>query len=179
MTRSCVSTVFYAMALASGLSACASSNPSLSTANSVECAPFARALTGVDLRGDGADWWQAAEGRYQRVQWPDVGAIMVFRRTERLPNGHVSVVSRVVSRREILVTHANWMHGVVAQDQPVADISPENDWSLVRVWWAPINQLGATAYPVLGFILPASPLAHDAISARTAQAARVALGALH
>jgi hypothetical protein len=103
---------------------------------------------------------------------------MVFRRTERLPNGHVSVVSRVISRREILVTHANWMHGVVAQDQPVADISPENDWSLVRVWWAPISELGATSYPVLGFILPPRPLGHDAISARTAQAARVALGSL-
>jgi surface antigen len=103
---------------------------------------------------------------------------MVFRRSERLPKGHVSVVSRVVSPRTILVTHANWMHGVVAQDQPVADISPENDWSLVRVWWAPISQLGATTYPVLGFIFPDRPLGHDAISARTAQAARLASEAL-
>jgi surface antigen len=141
----------------------------------IECVPFARALTGVALHGDGPDWWQAAEGRYRRAQAPEVGAIMVFRRTPRLPRGHVSVVSRVVSPREIFVTHANWVHDLVTQDQPVADVSAANDWSVVRVWWEPNGQLGATNYPILGFILPSRRLDHAAIAAGTARAARVAL----
>jgi len=137
--------------------------------------PFARALTGVALRGNSPEWWTAAEGRYRRTQAPDVGAIMVFRSTARLPQGHVSVVSEVLSAREILVTHANWVHGLVTQDQPVADISASNDWSLVRVWWPPIGQLGATNYPIFGFILPDRPLNHAAIAAATTRAARVAM----
>jgi surface antigen len=160
------------------LSACASQAPiqaSFAPAGPIECVPFARALTGVNLQGDGPEWWQAAEGRYQRSSLPDVGAIMVFRRSSRLPHGHVSVVSRVVSRREIWVTHANWVHGVVTQDQPVNDVSSANDWTKVRVWWAPSGRLGATLYAVLGFILPERRLGHDAIAARTAAAASTAL----
>jgi hypothetical protein len=58
----------------------------------VECAPFARALTGVSLSGAAADWWQQAEGRFPRTQQPEVGSILVCRRSGRLPDGHVAVV---------------------------------------------------------------------------------------
>src|SRR5271167_4253957 len=63
----------------------------------VECVPFARALTGVQLRGAAEDWWQEAAGRYQRASSPAVGSILVLGRSGRLPDGHVAVVTRVLS----------------------------------------------------------------------------------
>jgi hypothetical protein len=140
----------------------------------VECAPFARALTGVQLSGDAADWWTKARGRYTRSNQPDVGSVMVFGRQERLPYGHVSVVSRVVSRREIAVTQANWVHHVVTQDQPVIDVSPGGDWSAVRVWWPPSGQMGGHEYHVSGFIRPEHPAGHDRLAAATPAAIRAA-----
>jgi surface antigen len=81
----------------------------------LECAPFARALSGVDLRGPAADWWQNAAGRYARSSRPAVGAVLAFRRTSRLRDGHAAVVSRVMSERTILVTQANWVPHRVTQ----------------------------------------------------------------
>jgi hypothetical protein len=127
----------------------------------LECAPFARAVAEVRLTGEAGDWWQEAAGRYPRVSRPEVGALLTFRRTSRLPEGHVAVVSRLVSAREILVTHANWTPRRVAADVPVVDVSPGNDWTLVRVWWPPLGQLGTALYPTWGFILPARPPSHD------------------
>jgi hypothetical protein len=140
----------------------------------VECAPFARALTGVSLTGAAADWWPEAEGRYARTRTPDVGNVLVFRRSGRLPYGHVAVVSRVLSRREILVTSANWVHHRITADQPVVDVSDNGDWSLVRVWWAPTAQMGITDYAVFGFIRPDHPVGHDRLIAATPGAVRVA-----
>ncbi len=99
-----------------------------------ECAPFARALSGVRLAGEAADWWWEADGRYVRQDTPEEGSVLVLRRSDRLPSGHVAVVSQVLSARQILVTQANWVHHRVTEDQPVIDVSPGNDWSLVRVW---------------------------------------------
>ena len=77
-------------------------------------------------------------------------------RTSRLPQGHVAVVSRLDSAREIRVDHANWASGAAkgreARDQPVLDVSPGNDWSLVRVWYPRVGDYGATSYPSYGFI---------------------------
>ena len=140
----------------------------------VECAPFARALTGVALRGDGADWWQEAAGRYRRTDAPREGALLVFRRSARLPDGHVAVVSRVVSDRKVLLTQANWVHHRISEDLPAVDVSPDNDWSLVRVWWPPTGTLGIHAYPAFGFILPSRPAGHDALLAATPGAVRLA-----
>jgi hypothetical protein len=80
------------------------------------------------------------------------GAVLVFRRSGRLPDGHVSVVARLVSDREIRVTQANWVHHKITRDEPVVDVSTDNDWSRVRVWWEPSNILGSTVYPTYGFI---------------------------
>jgi hypothetical protein len=140
----------------------------------IECAPFARALTGVTLRGDAADWWEKAAGRYQRARSPALGAIMVLRRSDRLPHGHVAVVSRVISGRQVLVTQANWVHHRISADQPVIDVSPGNDWSMVRVWWPPSDQMGVTDYAVRGFILPDRPASHDQLIAATPHAVRLA-----
>jgi hypothetical protein len=82
--------------------------------------------------------------------------VLVFQRTSRNPQGHVAVVSRVVSAREIRVDHANWSsgraRGQIARDQPVRDVSPRGDWSLVRVWYPPADDFGATHFPTYGFI---------------------------
>ena len=140
----------------------------------VECAPFARALTGISLSGAGADWWSQAEGRYTRTQKPDIGSVMVFRRSGRLPYGHVAVVSQVMSRRQIMVTQANWVHHVVTEEQPVIDVSEAGDWSAVRVWWPPSGQMGASEYAAFGFIRPDHPVGHDRLVAATPAAIRVA-----
>ena len=120
------------------------------------CVPYARAESAIQLSGDAWEWWDAAAGRYDRGQAPKNGAVLVMRRTSRLNDGHLSVVSRVVSSREIRVDHANWANGSakgrVTLDQPVVDVSPRNDWSLVRVWYPPVNGLGTTSYPAAGFI---------------------------
>ncbi len=129
----------------------------------LECAPFARALTKVQLSGAAADWWSQADGHYTRARTPAVGSVMVFRISGRLPNGHVAVVSKLLSQREILVTQANWVHHRVTQDQPVVDISGAGDWSMVRVWWPPSAELGVTGYRVFGFIRPDHPSSRAAL----------------
>jgi hypothetical protein len=140
----------------------------------VECAPFARALSGVQLWGEAADWWNQAGMRYARGETPSVGSVLVLRRSGRLPSGHVAVVSQVIGRREILVTQANWVHHRVSEDQPVIDVSAGNDWSLVRIWWPPVGQMGTGDYAAFGFIRPDRPSSHDQLAANTPRAIRVA-----
>jgi len=138
-----------------------------------ECAPFARALTGVRLTGEAADWWWEADGRYARQHSPEEGSLLVLRRSGRLPDGHVAVVSRVLSARRILVTQANWVHHRVTEDQPVIDVSAGNDWSVVRIWWPPAGAMGVTDYPADGFILPDRPESHAALMAAVPRAIRM------
>jgi hypothetical protein len=140
----------------------------------LECAPFARALSGVRLSGGAADWWSEAAGRYVRSETPSVGSVLVLGRSGRLPEGHVSVVSQVLGRREILVTQANWVHHRVSEDQPVIDVSPDNDWSVVRVWWPPAGQMGVNDYAAYGFIHADRPTSHDQLIAATPGAIRLA-----
>ncbi len=142
----------------------------------LECVPFARALSGIELRGSAADWWQQAEGRYARTNTPAVGGVLVFRRSARLAHGHVGVVAHVVSDREILVTQANWVRNRVFSDMPVIDVSPDNDWRLVRVWWPPSHQMGATSYPTYGFILPDDVVSREQLVANMPRALRGASG---
>ena len=122
------------------------------------CVPYARMRSGIALRGDAWTWWDAAAGRYERGHAPRSGSVLVLGRTSRLPQGHLAVVSRVVSAREVRVDHANWGSGAAkgreARNQPVMDVSPANDWSLVRVWLPRINDWGASNYASLGFIHP-------------------------
>ena len=122
------------------------------------CVPYARMRSGIALRGDAWTWWDAAAGRYERGHAPRSGSVLVLSRTSRLPQGHLAVVSRVVSAREVRVDHANWGSGTAkgreARNQPVMDVSPANDWSLVRVWLSRINDWGASNYASLGFIHP-------------------------
>ena len=140
----------------------------------IECVPYARRLSGIQLHGDAASWWEAAAGRYARSQVPAPGAVLVFRATRRLPSGHVSVVAALGSPREILVDQANWVHSRIGHNDPVVDVSARNDWTAVRVWWAPAGQLGATVYPTYGFVQPGpareEPVADASPEARLAGA---------
>lgn len=123
----------------------------------MQCVPFARAKSGVEIYGDAHTWWDKAAGRYERGFRPRVGAVLVLYGYKRVDRGHVAVVKRVISSREIVIDHANWLNdGRVYLDQPVKDVSPGNDWSAVKVWYAPGDQYGARTYTVQGFILPQS-----------------------
>ncbi len=126
-----------------------------------QCVPFARAASGIQIYGDAWTWWSQAEGRYRRGQTPRAGAVAVFRKTARLPLGHVAVISRVIDDRVVMVTHANWSvqngeRGHAEQDVTLTDVSPDNDWSEVRVWYQGANGLGSTTFPLYGFIYPTS-----------------------
>jgi hypothetical protein len=141
---------------------------------SLDCAPFARALSGIRLSGAAADWWWEADGRYARGTTPSVGSVLVLHRSDRLPSGHVAVVSQILGDREILVTQANWVHHRVSEDQAVIDFSAANDWSLIRVWWPPSGQMGTTEYAAYGFIRPDRPASHDQLMTATPRAIRLA-----
>jgi surface antigen len=69
-----------------------------------------------------------------------------------MPQGHVAVVSEVVSERKVLVDHANWHRNKISLGMAVIDVSKKNDWSRVRVESVP-GTFGSV-YPVKGFILP-------------------------
>ncbi len=136
------------------LAACGGRVAITGVATSLECAPYARAATGIALYGDAADWWDQAAGRYDRSETPAPGGVLVFRRSDRLPSGHVAVVREQVSAREIRVDHANWVHRRITSGEPVIDVSEANDWSAVRVWWDPVGAMGASTYQTYGFIRP-------------------------
>jgi surface antigen len=141
------------------LAGCGGSYASYGEATPMTCVPYARSVTGLPLSGDAWVWWDEARGRYVESDVPAPGAVLVFRRTDRLPSGHLAVVSAVLSGRRVLVTQANWLPYRVTRDQPVLDVSPGNDWTAVRVWWPPADGWGSTVYPTDGFILatPATP----------------------
>jgi hypothetical protein len=56
----------------------------------------------------------------------------------------------------------------------VLDVSPGNDWSVVRLWWPPSGQMGIAEYAVRGFIQPDRPASHDQLIAATPRAVRLA-----
>jgi surface antigen len=118
------------------------------TAAVLQCAPYAREISGIQLFGRAADWWDQAQGRYVRGNEPRVGAVLAFSASRSMPAGHVAMVSKVVGAREVLLTHANWSYrGGIERNVRAVDISPNNDWSEVKVWYAPIGDLGLRPNP--------------------------------
>ncbi|HTQ12566.1 MAG TPA: CHAP domain-containing protein [Rhizomicrobium sp.] len=121
----------------------------------LECVPYARARSGIQIYGDASTWWDAAAGKYLRGSAPRLGAIMVLTGYAGPHRGHLAVVTAMDSDREIRVDHANWLNdGAIYRDDPVVDVSPDNDWSEVRVWNARAGAWGARTYLVQGFIGP-------------------------
>lgn len=118
----------------------------------ISCVPYARSISGIELRGDAWKWWDAASGLYDRGSQPKVGSIIVMKKVKTMPRGHVAFVTAVLNTREIQVDHANWRKGEIHKGALIRDVSPKNDWSLVQVWYPPIGDYGTGKYPVSGFI---------------------------
>jgi surface antigen len=123
----------------------------------LQCVPYAREVSGIQIYGDAYTWWDQAEGKYRRGNEPRVGAVMAFVPTERMQLGHVATVAKVIDRRTVLLDHANWSpiegrRGQVERGVKAVDVSARGDWSEVRVWYAPLQDLGTTRWPVAGFI---------------------------
>lgn len=128
----------------------------------LQCVPYARSVSGIQLYGDAWTWWAQAAGRYARGSRPRVGAVMSFKPYGKMELGHVAAVSRIIDSRTVLLRHANWSlingtRGQIEDDVKAVDVSENNDWSAVRVWFAPINSLGGTKWPLNGFIYPSKP----------------------
>tara|TARA_R110000824_G_scaffold252106_2_gene440820 strand:- start:17506 stop:18186 length:681 start_codon:yes stop_codon:yes gene_type:complete len=126
----------------------------------LQCVPFAREMSGIQIYGDAHSWWNQAAGTYQRGTMPAEGAVLSLPSYGSMRLGHVAVVRKIVDNRTILISHANWSlingrRGQIERRVAAKDVSENNDWSLVRIWYAPIGKLGTTAFPVNGFIYPA------------------------
>lgn len=144
----------------------------------LQCVPYARDHSEVKLWGDAYTWWDKAQGRYGRTHQPQEGAVLVLYNYAGPARGHVAVVRDIVGPRDIRIDHANWLDdGAIYTDDPVKDVSPNNDWTQVRVFNKRAGAWGGRVYPVQGFItaspgddfdnvpVAAAPRKNDAIAA--------------
>ena len=124
-----------------------------------QCVTFARMFSGINIYGDALTWWGQAQGKYATGERPQTGSVLAFRPSGRMNRGHVAVVSEIVTDRVIRVTHANWggSRGQVEENVTVVDVSADGDWTAVKVWYNPINDLGTSVYPTYGFIYKDAP----------------------
>ena len=119
-----------------------------------DCVRTVRAISDFTIQGDAWTWWNHAAGQYDRDKRPALGSVLVFKKSGRLNRGHVSLVSHIIDRRTIEVDHS-WLDGQgLRRNMRVVDVSPKNDWSAVRVWHEPTDDLGLRVYTTYGFILP-------------------------
>jgi surface antigen len=123
-------------------------------AGGLQCVPFARAASGIELKGNAVNWWDAAAGVYERGSQPEAGAVLNFRANGGMRLGHVAVVRQVVNSREIEIDHANWAwsgKGNISRGVAVVDVSERNDWTAVRVALGNGSEFGSI-YSTYGFI---------------------------
>lgn len=124
-------------------------------AANLQCVPFARRESGVEIYGNANTWWRQAAGRYARSHTPAPGSVLVVHGYNNPRRGHVAVVRRIESDRVIIIDQANWLNGgEISVGVPVLDVSPNNDWSEIRVWHIPGAHWGGRVYDVEGFIHP-------------------------
>jgi surface antigen len=142
----------------------------------LQCVPFARNASGIELVGNAWTWWNEAAGVYERGSAPEPGSVLAFRSNGAMRLGHVAVVSRVVNAREIEIDHANWggYRGSVARGISVVDVSPNNDWTAVRVGLGKGDDFGSI-YPTYGFIY-GRPDRGTMVAAKSAPAPKPDLG---
>lgn len=119
----------------------------------LQCVPFARDESGIELTGNAATWWNQAAGLYERGNRPEVGSVLNFKPNSYMRLGHVAVVTAVVNSREIEIDQANWgpRPGRVSRGITVMDVSQDNDWTAVRVALGSGDDFGSI-YPTYGFI---------------------------
>lgn len=123
----------------------------------LQCVPFARAESGIEIRGNAHTWWSQAAGEYARGYRPESGSVLHFPSNGRMRLGHVAVVKRIVGPREIEIDQANWPvggrgRGAITRGISVVDVSPLNDWSAVRVEMGRDAEDYGAIYPANGFI---------------------------
>jgi surface antigen len=123
----------------------------------ISCVPYARSVTGMEISGNGGNWWENAAGRYARGQRPQIGSILSFPGSGGMRSGHVAVVSRIVQPRVIEIDHANWggpgiRRGTVMHNVRVMDVSDDNSWTRVRVQVGWTSENFGREYPTDGFI---------------------------
>lgn len=133
-----------------------------SFATPISCVPYVRGVTGMEIIGNAHTWWASAAGVYARGHRPERGAVLSFKSSGGMRLGHVAMVSRIVGPREILVDHANWegpgiRKGTVMHGVSVIDVSPENDWTAVRVQIGRSDEAYGRVYPTNGFIFNRAP----------------------
>ncbi|TAK16613.1 MAG: CHAP domain-containing protein, partial [Rhizorhabdus sp.] len=75
--------------------------PAAAQAQTIQCAPFARMFSGIQLFGAAASWWNQAVGKYIRGNSPAVGSVLVFKAIGSMRSGHVATVTDIVSDRVI------------------------------------------------------------------------------
>jgi CHAP domain len=149
-----LSSFAFRILLAAGLAGAAAAP----AAASLQCVPYARAVSGIAIHGNAGTWWAQAEGRYRRGREPQVGAVLAFQPSRAMPIGHVAVVAEIIDSRHIRLNHANWSGpGRIERSALAEDASPNGDWSVVRVWYAPQGSLGLRANPTFGFIYRDAP----------------------
>lgn len=131
----------------------ASFAPTVAHAGYLQCVPFARQMSGIDIRGNAKTWWAQAAGRFERGNTPREGSVLTLPGFGKMYNGHVAMVSKVVNDREVLLTHANWSRrGGIERNVRAIDVSEKGDWSRVKIWFGGIGDFGKTTYPAYGFI---------------------------
>lgn len=124
---------------------------------------YVKSVTGMAIPGQAWSWWDGSNGRYPRGHNPVPSAVLVFRQQQNLPAGHLAIVTKVLSSREVRISHADWAstwatRGRITGNVPVLDVSRANDWTKVRLWYAnsgTVDQVYGTYGFVYGSAQPA------------------------
>lgn len=127
-----------------------------SYAHVIQCVAYAKTASEVVLHGNARDWWYNAAGVYARGSAPQAGSVLNFRAIRRMPLGHVAVVRSVEDSRTIYIDQSHWASNGIAHNVRVVDVSPNNDWSAVRVALNDRSGRLGSIYPTYGFIYPHS-----------------------
>ncbi|MXV36347.1 MULTISPECIES: CHAP domain-containing protein [unclassified Saccharibacter] len=118
----------------------------------LQCVGFVHQATDFHIRGNARDWWQRAAGLYARGNTPASGAVLSFLPRRHMRLGHVAVVRSQVDSRTILIDQSHWGHNGIDRNVRVVDVSPNNDWTAVRVALRGHQDSFGSIYKTHGFI---------------------------
>lgn len=123
-------------------------------AHAIECVPYARSRSGIQIFGNADTWWSQAKTKGSK---PYVGSVMSMPKqgaTALASYGHVAFVASVISSTEIIVDHANWdaPQGSIFTGVKVRDIS--GNWTRIQIENTPGSGYGSTTYIIDGFVYP-------------------------
>jgi hypothetical protein len=117
---------------------------------------YVKSVTGMAIPGEAWSWWDGSNGRYARGHSPVPSAVLVFCQQQNLPAGHLAIVTKVLSSREVRISHADWAstwatRGRITGNVPVLDVSRANDWTQVRLWYSNSGTVDEV-YDAYGFV---------------------------